>query len=314
MRKKISLIILLSFILLCQSILFVSAQDAHEGYTWRVDTQNVSQLPRNFRTTSDSLKMTDEVKPSIQGLAQLHESGSAQFSSLEFEQMLPKLKELSSGPIYIIDLRQESHGLLNGIGVSWYGEHNWANVGKKLAEVEADENARIKATLGQSITISALDDNKKASNPQEITVSSALTESEFVTSHGVKYVRISATDHSWPNAENIDRFIRFYKTLPKNAWLHFHCQAGEGRTTAYMIMYDMMRNGKNVSFDDIIKRQILIGGQDILKTKATKAKDAWKNELYEEKVKFIAKFYEYVTQTPDDLPITWSEWLDKHKE
>lgn len=314
MRKKISLALLLTLILCLQSILLVSAQDSQEGYTWRIDTQNELRMPRNFRTTNDSFKKETEIVPSTQGMENLHESGSAQFSRLEFEQMLPNIKELSSGPIYIVDLRQESHGLLNGIGVSWYGDHNWANVGKSLETVQVDENARIKDALGKTITISVLDDNKKASNSREITVDDALTEREFVNAYGVNYFRISATDHRWPNEENIDRFISFYKELPKDAWLHFHCQAGEGRTTAYMIMYDMMRNGKNRSFDDIVQRQILIGGQNILKTKSAKAKDAWKNELYEEKVIFIKKFYQYTTEVPDDFSITWSEWLKKQKD
>jgi len=314
MKKKMPLVLLLTLVLLYQSLLMVSAKESQEERMWRVDTQNESHLPRNFRTTNDSFKTSSDPLPSVVGMQQLHESGSAQFSRLEFEQMLPKLKEQTSGPIYIVDLRQESHGLINGIGVSWYGYHNWSNVGMTLPQVEADENARIKATLNQTIMISALDANKKPTLLQETLVNSALTESEFVTANGVKYFRITDTDHRWPSEESIDRFITFYKQLPKDAWLHFHCQAGEGRTTSYMAIYDMMRNGKNVSFDDIIQRQILIGGQDILKTEAKKEKDVWKNELFVEKAKFIKKFYQYATETPNDFSITWSEWLKQHND
>lgn len=314
MKKKLSLILLLTLLLFCQSMIGFCAQSSTDEYLWRVDTQNASHLPRNFRTTNDAFKTSSETLPSTMGMDQLYESGSAQFSQLEFEAMLPTLKKMATGPIYVVDLRQEDHGLLNGIGVSWFGDHNWANVGKTLEEVQTGEQIRIKATLGTTITISALDDNKKASNSQEITVNHAVTEGEFITAHGINYFRISATDHRWPSPENIDRFIAFYNTLPKDAWLHFHCQAGEGRTTAYMIMYDMMRNSNNVSMDDIIQRQILIGGQNILKTKATKKKDAWKNELYEEKVVFIKKFYQYTTEMSGDFSMTWSQWLSQHKE
>lgn len=41
--------------------------------------------------------------------------------------------------------------------------------------------------------------------------------------------------------ENIDEFIKLYKSLPKDAWLHFHCEAGKGRTTTFLAMYDMMK-------------------------------------------------------------------------
>ena len=69
-----------------------------------------------------------------------------------------------------------------------------------------------------------------------------LTEAELAAQKGVMYVRFTATDHLWPDAGEIERFRRFVKTLPKDAWLHFHCVAGEGRTTAFMTMYDMLKN------------------------------------------------------------------------
>lgn len=45
----------------------------------------------------------------------------------------------------------------------------------------------------------------------------------------------------------------------------FHCEAGEGRTTAYMAMYDMMKN-PDVSLKDILYRQHLLGGNYVAYT------------------------------------------------
>lgn len=73
------------------------------------------------------------------------------------------------------------------------------------------------------------------------------------------YVRFTATDHLWPDAGEIERFRRFAANLPKDAWLHFHCVAGEGRTTAFMTMYDMLKN-PDVPYEDIVLRQLRIGG------------------------------------------------------
>ena len=34
----------------------------------------------------------------------------------------------------------------------------------------------------------------------------------------------------------VDYFIDFVENQPENTWLHFHCKAGAGRTTTFMIM------------------------------------------------------------------------------
>jgi len=316
MRKILSGLLVVLLLVLCQTAVFASTGDDTDQQLWRIDTKNISQMPRNFRTTNDqiTIKPKDGAIPSTIGFTELQESGSAQFSKLEFAQMLTKLKGLSSGPIYIVDLRQESHGLVNGIGASWYGEHNWANVGKTPDQIVKDEKTRIKATLKAPVVLSVLDDDKNASESYKLAVDTAVTEEEFVKAQGLNYCRITVTDHSPPTDDNVDSFIKFYKELPKNAWLHFHCQAGEGRTSIFMVMYDILRNGKQVSLEDIVKRQIGIGGQNIMKTKAGKEKDAWKEDLFVKKVKFIKAFYEYVTKSPDDLPVAWSEWVRQNNK
>jgi len=77
-------------------------------------------------------------------------------------------------------------------------------------------------------------------------------------------LRITVTDHRSPLDDQVDLFVQSVKNLPKETWLHFHCRGGAGRTTTFMSMYDMMHNAKNVSFEDIMKRQTLIGGSDLL--------------------------------------------------
>lgn len=86
-----------------------------------------------------------------------------------------------------------------------------------------------------------LDEGKKSIDPKLMKISSVMSERQMVEQNGLYYYRIAATDHIWPSPENIDDFIAFIRTLPDHAWLHFHCQAGKGRTTIYMAMYDMMK-------------------------------------------------------------------------
>ena len=47
-------------------------------------------------------------------------SGSAQFSEAQFRDLAKQLRERSAN-VWIVDCRLESHGLINGIAVSWCG-------------------------------------------------------------------------------------------------------------------------------------------------------------------------------------------------
>ena len=74
----------------------------------------------------------------------------------------------------------------------------------------------------------------------------------------MQYIRIPVTDGNLPTDDMVKYFIDFVSKLPNDTWLHFHCKEGIGRTTTFMIMYDIMKNYKDVSLDDIIKRQVVL--------------------------------------------------------
>ena len=206
-----------------------------------------------------------------------------------------------------MDLRQETHLFVNGIPVSHYGKRNWGNVGKSYQTIINEERDYANKLVNTALPIASLDADKNAINEQTLTVTSAKTEETIAKELGLRYVRFTATDHTWPDEASIDRFIAFYKTLPKNAWLHFHCEAGKGRTTAFMAMYDIMKN-PDIPLADILARQQLIGGNNVA---ATSDKDTWKAPYYEEKAVMINKFYRYVQQNyQTGFELSWSEWLN----
>ena len=251
----------------------VSAADRtkYDGYIWRLDAKDRDQLPRRFRTANSAFRSHVDVKktgkgftmtPSRKGLDRLNISGSAEFSVGEFEKLVSVLKKQANGPIYIVDLRQETHGIFNGNAVSWFGARDWGNIGKNKTDVLKDEMRRLCAAKGKSLIVTMLDEGKKSIDPKLMKISSVMSERQMVEQNGLYYYRIAATDHIWPSPENIDDFIAFIRSLPDHAWLHFHCQAGKGRTTIYMAMYDMMKN-PDISLEDILSRQYLLGGNYI---------------------------------------------------
>lgn len=295
----------------------------YAGYIWRLDAKNREQLPRNFRTVNSAYRMDVDLKktgkdfvakPTREGLSKLNMSGSAQFSAGELAVMVPVLKAQAKGPIYIVDLRQEAHGFVNGDAVSWYGAHDWGNIGKTHAEALKDEHARLRRIRGKVVTVAKLNGDKKPILPRHVKAEQVMDEQQLARKNGLRYYRITATDHIWPSPEHIDAFIAFSRKLPKDAWLHFHCQAGQGRTTTYMALYDMMKNPQ-LPLADIVSRQYLLGGADISYTIAQPKPGQWKAPYYEEKARMLPKFYAYVQANyADGFRTTWSQWLREHPE
>lgn len=292
----------------------------YSGYIWRLDAENKDKLPRTFRTANSPFLTGRDGKktgkdftaaPTRAGLDKLYASGSGQFSEKGLQALLPVLRRQAKGPIYIVDLRQETHGFFNGTAVSWYGKRDWGNIGKSRDAVLSDEQQRLQAVKGKSPVVAALDDDKNPIAPQPMKIDSALSEKELAQRYGLHYYRITATDHVWPSAEQVDSFIRFTKTLPENAWLHFHCEAGKGRTTAFLTMYDMMKN-PDVPLGDILSRQYLLGGNYVAYEIKNPKPGQWKAPYYQEKARMIAAFYQYVQAArADGCSISWSSWLKK---
>ena len=242
--------ILLSLFLLTNISYIPKAMD---GVNLVETAPNNNTLPKRFRMSSDYKSIINDKNINLEGLDNLNISGSEQFS----DSGLSLIKEAISNKFSIIDidLRQESHGFINGIAVSWENEKNNANKGLNLSEVIATENKLLGSIkLGTPITFY----NTKETVIPEI----VQNEMQVTKSKNIDYIRIPVTDGEFPNNDMIDYFIKFVENQPKGSWLHFHCKEGIGRTTTFMIMYDIIKNNKTVSLNDIIKRQVLLSGMN----------------------------------------------------
>jgi protein tyrosine phosphatase (PTP) superfamily phosphohydrolase (DUF442 family) len=275
---------------------------------WDIDPAKASALPRNFRTTDDLPRSeTDESFDNV-GLKELRASGSGEFTADNFKLVLARTR----GPVTVFDLRQETHIFINGLPASWFATHDWANVGRSRAAIEAEEAARVQSLKpGIEISIQSGELVKKgrrdAGAPQRVTVDNANTERELVEAAGARYVRIPVTDHARPMDEEVDRFILAVREMPPDGWAHFHCEAGRGRTTTFMALYDMLRNAARISLEAIARRQKLLGyGYDVL---APGVPGNWKAPYIADRIAFVRAFYDYARANPNGRPQLWSEWL-----
>ena len=281
---------------------------------WQSELSNVRLIAEQlyeFQEVDANSGIDPDFVPLEKGLNTLCISGSAQFSAPQFRALASSLRECAGDrTVYVFDLRQESHAFVNeGIPLSWYGTHNWANEGMTLEEIEADESERFGTMIDSTIKAYARDGDTPVEPPMVISVQSVMTEKELVESEGFEYIRLPIRDHSWPTAESIDTFVSFVKNLdPDHAWLHFHCMAGRGRTGIMMMIYDMMMN-PDVPMQDIAVRQVMLGSGYALYTEDS---DSYKVPLYEEKARMTPLFYEYVQQNHENnYDVPWSVWLEE---
>lgn len=306
MVRKIFIGVLILFF--STSIFSAASAKKVEG-KWRLDG-NTSAEPRNLRLMTDDWKIEFRGKePTRQGLDKIHVSASGQLTERSLAVIRDKILELDSNTkVIVVDLRQESHGFANSLPVSWYIEHNTANAGKSSYEVEEDEVERLQNLRGIETTFEPFGNaDKNLFKPITIIPRVVQTERDLCEKFGVDYKRFAAADMQFPAPEIVDDFITFVVNLPPNAWLHFHCQAGHGRTTTFLVMYEIMKN-PDVSLEEICKRQYLLGGSNLL---LEPEGDDWYSKMARDRAKKIRLFYDFMQGTKAErIGLQWSEWLE----
>ena len=256
--------------------------------------------PKCFRTSDQLAKV---YPGDTTGLSELRASGSASFSRAE----LAKMQGSFSGPTIVVDLRQESHALINGIPITWYAPSDWGNVGKTNQEIkilESEQLQRLPATLEMH---PSKDDDEGTSGPVHLEVESRRSEQEIAEQLGLGYFRLYVSDHVRPTDSEVDRFLEFVDLLPPGLWLHFHCRGGKGRTTTFLTMYDILRNAREVAFQDIIQRQMALPPHYKLLDERSQSP---RHVYYQERAEFIRQFYEFARQRR--IGLSWSLWQQSH--
>lgn len=256
-----------------------------------IDNLRINELPSHFRKTTD-LSILNRKNINTDGLDTLNISGSQQFSRNNINLITDNIN--TNLPFIVIDLRQESHGFVNEIPISYENEHNNANINLSRTEVLFKEKYDLsKIKLNKTLTFY----NKDIS----IIPSYVGNESKTCHDNSLSYIRITATDRIPPSPKNIDFFVKSIKKLPKDKWLHFHCKEGIGRTSTFMIFYDMMNNYNKVNAKDIISRQINLVSDY--------TSDDIKDLTSERRITLYNLFYEYCNKYGDDFSVSFSEYL-----
>ena len=172
MKKPLAIILafaLLFCALAAQAEVFIRV-DRDDPEAWRRELDNVRFLPEERM------------------------SGSAQFSKEQFSALAAQLQNLGRD-IWIVDCRMETHGLINGIAVSWCGGSNDANLGRSVGEIEAEE-AGLSSLIGTEVTAYTAVNDRPADR-LDLKVDTWETERELAEDSGFHYLRLACPDHCW---------------------------------------------------------------------------------------------------------------------
>ena len=238
-----------------------------------LDSASNSGLPDRFRDITN-----------------LNISGSSQFTKSQIN----NLKEAINKPnICIVDLRQESHGMLNDFAISFFSPYTDLNNGLTTEEVIKKENSQLSSIkIGSDVDIY----HKTGRLFKEVTAEFVSNEDSIVTNDTMQYKRYAVKDNGSPTPIIVDNFVEFIKNKPTDLHIHFHCDAGEGRTTTFMVLYQIMTDNGNLALDQILCYQYNMGG--IILTDDV------------DRAYFLNSFYNYVEKNKaDNYSIKFSQWI-----
>jgi len=235
-------------------------------------------LPRNFRDLSAI---------GVDAIA------SAQFSENELKEVR---KKYPNNTIVIVDLRQESHGFINGKSVFWRSYFEKINQNKTISNILSDEKSRLDtAEKDKKIIINTVAKRNRSTGwysditPQKVTVNHVMCEKELAEENGFEYQRFSIGDFNVPDEKEFLRIVHFIKTLPAHKKIYVHCAGGRGRTGLFLVTLDIIKNGNNASLQDIIKRQHQLGSARL---DDISEEEAWNKEIAQKRLNLLEDFYQ----------------------
>lgn len=259
-------------------------------------TSLISSKPLCFTSNKNESIITIDSTSSVglpmrlRDIPTLNISGSAQFTK---DQLLNLKNSINKDNICIVDLRQESHGMINDLAISFLNPYKDLNNGFTTEKTIKAENSLLnKIKIGNTIQLY----KHTGIFIKDITVDFISNESQLVTEADMQYKRFAVKDNSAPTPDIVDEFVEFIKNKPDDIHLHFHCAAGKGRTTSFMVMYQAMKNNSNLTLEQLLSYQYNIGGVNLHDN----------NIQYN----FLEDFCNYVQKNKDsNYSISYSQWI-----
>lgn len=240
--------------------------------------------PSCYHVHPEALTHFDEtlIPDSFRLVPHLQFSGGNQFNFEQLQTLLAKripYKESGYEKVLLVDLRGEPHWMFSCHGTAALeGRHAMCYQGMPPSFVQNIEDRFVQNYEG------------------------FYTEETAALVAGAAYCRFAITDETRPHDQEVERFLELASRLQDGKyWPHFHCLAGQGRTTTLMAMYEIFLT-KDPSLLEILKNQHGLGGFNLART--------WKVPAYKKRLKFLQNFCDYMNDSVNGFPtVSWSAWV-----
>lgn len=263
-----------------KKIIIVSALVFICSATYFLSTDRYSQA--KFRTMQDQIVPHEELD--LTGLKELQASGGAIVNFPELKKKLAHVKNT----IIIVDAMRQYHGYINN---DFFTEVPTTFLAYERHDPDIRHFTRRLFMTGTTHVRQDL----------------VIFEKNLAEKYGFGYENISIDSRVVTPDEGVDAFVRFFDSLPENTWVHFHCRLGKGRTSMMLVMFDTLKNAPKVALKDIVKRQFLLGSENLFNTIARSSGTYYSSTLQKRK-KFIEDFYAFIVQRKSGGIQKWSEW------
>ena len=268
---------------------------------------HIPSIPAKFRLMTDPYVRSENISPSRAGLDTMNASGSGIIQEATFRRAIKRIPEDSKKHFYVIDLRENLECFWNGVPIRWYGYWRNPQTGK-IEEKQFKEQHYKNNFVRIKWSIRRFKDNVSLEllNQQQLE-----TEQQLVEKLGLHYVAFNGIRHSVHQNQQIDKFVEFVKSTPIDTWKHFHCGAGRGRTTIFLVLYDIVKNADKLPLKDIVERQYMLGGENVFNDKPW-INGTWTPKALKARKMLVQKFYDYVKDPNGYKRQPWSNWIKQH--
>lgn len=227
-----------------------------------------------FRTMGDPISTQEEVD--LTGLREMPYAGGPLISFETLKQKLPSQK------IIVIDGALDKYGYINGIPASYLGYKDSPSLTHYFWRLVYTRTLKI--------------------YPERI-----ISEENEAKNHGLQYIALGIGSKVTSSDKVIDKFVSVLDHLPLDTSAYFHCHHGKGRTSVMLVMADILKNAPQVALKDIVKRQYLLGSENLFDTTPW-TKGTYGKAMLENRKRFLEKFYEFVCQRKAGGEQIWSQW------
>lgn len=317
MNKKLTLSTIIFCLLVSSQSIFAESKYYCDGTHIHPcivqDTENNTPKLKYWRDNFDLAKSTEIAHGNAKGLHTLWMSGSAEASVAGFNTIVNNIKTATNNRVMHmvdVDLRKESHGFLNKNAITLGTKNDWINLDKTRDQaLSAEQNWLDQIAKMKSVYVVGHDTFKKKlyDDGHWVFVHAVSDEETVAKNHQMDYLRIMVNDHMRPDDDAVDRFVNFVDNEKPNTWMYFHCRGGLGRTTTFMVMYDMLHNANKASLEEIVAREASYAPHyNVLKV--LNKQDRY-TQYFQRRAMFVKQFYKFAQAHLQDNTLSWSVWF-----